>query len=82
MQGSPFFRILYHFICALGIVVVSVLFSACGKKKGAKEKIKNLLAMIFKSYLQLIDLFYYKGFFWRSRGGGIGALLLLSLYCS
>ena len=37
--------------------------------------------MILKSYLQLIMFFTTKGFF-GGLGGGMGALLLLSLYCT
>ena len=83
MQGSPFF-------------LYPVPFSLCAWYNGGlppfqcvwKKKIQKFEVMIFfKSYLQLIYvIFYYKGFFWRSRkargGGDMGALLFLSLYCT
>lgn len=63
-------------------MVVFLLFSACGKKKlrEAKEKIQKFVVMInfSESYMQLISVFYHKGFFFR----GVGKVVWVAYYYS
>lgn len=69
VEGSPFFGILYHFLCVLGVMVVSLLFSACGKKGEAKKKDTKVCSYdFFQSYLQLISVFLLQRVF----SGGVG----------